>query len=231
MPKIVSASRLYRMGEEFIDALPEEKREGYRLYLKSVKERLTHEKNLKAQFRAIARIDPLTRIPNRRGLTEAFRKIKKFMDRHSHGIPQSHQGGMAVLDICDFGEVNRKYGHDAGDGVLQVVAKGLSDQTRLRPLDTVGRFGGDEFIILLEPGDRQEDNQDRMRQVIAKKLIEILPHLTYTHQGQQISIGLKFGFTYISPSDTFSSALKRADPKGQDAHERGVLIIANTPAL
>jgi diguanylate cyclase (GGDEF)-like protein/PAS domain S-box-containing protein len=93
--------------------------------------------------------DPVTNLANR----------ALFADRVQHALTRSRRGGPAVgvmfIDLDDFKTVNDSLGHAAGDTVLQEVARRL--QTAVRPGDTVARFGGDEFAILLDGvSDSQE---------------------------------------------------------------------------
>ncbi len=93
--------------------------------------------------------DTLTGLPNR----------VLFKDRLEHGIAQAtrHQWILAVMfiDLDKFKSVNDTYGHQAGDLVLQIVAKRLTQNTRHE--DTVSRHGGDEFLALLAPLHDQRD--------------------------------------------------------------------------
>ncbi|WP_348245968.1 GGDEF domain-containing protein, partial [Salmonella enterica] len=78
-----------------------------------------------------------------------------------------HPLTVGVLDIDYFKRVNDSYGHKAGDRVLQLVAKALSD--RLRTTDFIARFGGEEFVILMPetPPDVASSVLDGMRKHIA----------------------------------------------------------------
>lgn len=96
-------------------------------------------------FMSEAERDPLTGLPNR---TVFERRLKHALERA--------EGDFAILflDLDDFKVVNDSYGHPAGDQVLQQVAERLTQC--LRPVDTVARYGGDEFVILLEGLDSEE---------------------------------------------------------------------------
>ena len=89
--------------------------------------------------------DPLTGLPNR---TVFERRLKRALERR--------EGDFAILflDLDDFKVVNDSYGHPAGDQVLRQVAERLVQC--LRPVDTIARYGGDEFVILLEGLDTEE---------------------------------------------------------------------------
>jgi diguanylate cyclase len=86
--------------------------------------------------------DPLTELPNRRLLTERFIQAKRNSER------TLQYGGLLFIDIDHFKGVNDLKGHDAGDIVLKEMAKRLLGV--LRQSDTIARFGGDEFVVLIE---------------------------------------------------------------------------------
>jgi len=96
---------------------------------------------------SLSRIDPLTRVENRRALLEAATRIKSLSDRH--GFPVS----IAYLDLDGFKQLNDQKGHQAGDRVLAQTAAGIRNV--LRPSDVVARIGGDEFAVLLPAADRE----------------------------------------------------------------------------
>jgi diguanylate cyclase (GGDEF)-like protein/PAS domain S-box-containing protein len=98
---------------------------------------------LEAELRRQASHDPLTGLANR----------SLFVQRLAHATQRRDPRSLVVLfvDLDGFKDVNDSYGHSAGDLVLQAVATGLTGC--LRPEDTVSRFGGDEFVILLEDSD------------------------------------------------------------------------------
>jgi len=96
---------------------------------------------------SLSRIDPLTRVENRRALMEAATRIKSLSDRH--GFPVS----IAYLDLDGFKRLNDQQGHEAGDRVLAQTAAGI--RKVLRPSDVVARIGGDEFAVLLPAADRE----------------------------------------------------------------------------
>lgn len=121
---------------------------------------------LLAEFRDAARTDPKTGLAN----------SSYWRDVAEREIKRARGGGepLAVLlvDIDNFKAVNDRYGHLTGDDVLRGVASGLTDG--LRPRDFVGRFGGEEFVILLAGSDLEQARQtaERIRAHVAEVSID-----------------------------------------------------------
>ena len=117
----------------------------------------------KADLESLAMRDPLTGVFNRRALFEAFE------DLYSLCSSEETDFGCIMADIDHFKSFNDRYGHSVGDQVIQVVAKILS--TTIRPTDIMGRYGGEEFCILL-PGQGPEGvakAAERLRLAIAAR--------------------------------------------------------------
>jgi len=85
--------------------------------------------------------DALTGLPNRTLMLDRFRQATAHADRHRNQL------ALLFIDLDDFKRVNDGFGHLAGDRVLQLVANRI--QAMVRATDTVCRYGGDEFVVLL----------------------------------------------------------------------------------
>jgi diguanylate cyclase (GGDEF)-like protein/PAS domain S-box-containing protein len=117
----------------------------------------------KADLESLAMRDPLTGIFNRRALFEAFE------DLYSVSSSEEMDFGCIMADIDHFKSFNDRFGHAVGDQVIQVVSQILS--TTIRPTDILGRYGGEEFCILL-PGQGPEGTAiaaERLRLAIAAR--------------------------------------------------------------
>jgi diguanylate cyclase len=125
------------------------------------------------------RTDGLTGLPNRRHWEEAVAAECARSERS--GSPAA----LLMLDVDLFKQVNDRYGHPVGDRVLQQVA--LIVQTVVREVDTPGRFGGDEFGVLLADAAMGDAEQvaERIRAAVATLRLADLPDLTLS-----VSIGV-----------------------------------------
>lgn len=105
-------------------------------------EDITDQKRILEHYRHLSIHDPLTGLPNRTFLQDNFKKAQDRAIRNEQKI------ALIVCDINEFKHFNDNYGHDFGDSVLKTVAKTL--EKLLRSADTVSRYGGDEFVLILE---------------------------------------------------------------------------------
>lgn len=114
--------------------------------------------------------DPLTGLNNRRTLADIYARETSRIQRLAHRAGDAAEAGtpLAVLfvDVDDFKAINDSYGHLVGDGVLRSVAQTLNAVSR--GTDSVARFGGDEFVMLLpEAGkDGAQRVADRLRELL-----------------------------------------------------------------
>jgi diguanylate cyclase (GGDEF)-like protein len=138
-------------------------------WLARSRDRLTQ---LAAELERLARIDSLTGVSNRRDLE----------DRLAAGASAARRGGTAMsillVDIDHFKLINDTHGHNAGDAVLAEVAQALRDALRVE--DTVGRWGGEEFLAILPSTslDAAVRAGERLRTSVAAASCE--PHVTVT---------------------------------------------------
>jgi diguanylate cyclase (GGDEF)-like protein/PAS domain S-box-containing protein len=123
---------------------------------------ITERKQVEEQIRNLAYFDALTRLPNRRLL----------MDRLGHALVASHRsreyGALLILDLDHFKSLNDTQGHDVGDRLLVEVARRLSDSVRQE--DSVCRFGGDEFVVVLEGLGQDEQHAAAQAELVAEKV-------------------------------------------------------------
>lgn len=161
-----------------------------------------------------ARTDPLTGLPNRRALHEAF----EALDGRVHAPTMS----IAIIDLDHFKAINDQLGHDRGDDVLRLVADCLDCLDNARPsTSTLARIGGEEFVVLLPDRDGELARLvcETMRLSISCLSIPGLSGIT-------ASIGL----AEVSKNEGLANALRRADRALYEAkHQaRDRCVVAST---
>jgi len=146
---------------------------------------------------ALAHTDALTGLPNRRGLQQALQAALP-------GASAQRLQAVFLMDLDGFKAVNDRLGHDAGDLLLQEVARRLRDA--LRGADVVARLGGDEFVALA-----LDLPSDEAARALADKLLRAVSR-PYEFGGQTCRVGLTIGYA-LAPLDgrDVASLLKRAD--------------------
>ncbi len=145
----------------------------------------------------LASIDKLTGLDNRRSLIN--KAEKEISVSQNTGEPLA----MLVIDIDHFKQVNDKYGHLCGDFILSNVAKVM--QSTLRKQDVVGRWGGEEFLVLLPNADTATLND------LAERLRLAVENTAFSYEGNDISISVTIGAASLISDDSFDSLASRAD--------------------
>ncbi|MBO3275841.1 biofilm regulation diguanylate cyclase SiaD [Pseudomonas schmalbachii] len=151
--------------------------------------------------------DPLTGIANRRLLMERLREESGRSQRSGEGYV------LVMLDIDYFKQVNDTWGHEVGDRLLVEIACAM--QAALRPYDLCGRWGGEEFLLLL-PGTAMNDS----RQVIDRVRADIRG-LSVRVGTEILSVTASFGVAEHQPGDNYSQTLNRADTALLEAKRSG----------
>ncbi len=146
---------------------------------------------------SLVRHDQLTGALNRRGLEETFEAEVSRAQRRNSPLC------VALLDIDNFKKLNDTLGHEAGDGALIHLVTVIRET--LRPQDTLARFGGEEFIIIL-PDTPLDDAR--------KALVRLQRELTkrfFLNDNEKVLITFSAGLTDYRSDDTPATATKRAD--------------------
>ncbi|GIX21279.1 MAG: hypothetical protein KatS3mg121_0062 [Gammaproteobacteria bacterium] len=150
-------------------------------------------------YRVMATRDPLTLLANREQFETDLRKALANAKRHGYMI------ALLFIDLDRFKPVNDRYGHQAGDEVLQAVAERL--KRNLREGDYVGRLGGDEFAVLLNVV-RDLPSAG----MVAAKLIDVLAAPYTLSNGETVSIGASIGVAcFPDHGDDPAALMHRAD--------------------
>lgn len=163
----------------------------------------------------LVRHDQLTGVLNRRGLEDMFEKEVARAQRHDTLLC------VGMLDIDNFKKLNDSLGHAVGDQALIHLANVCRET--LRPQDTVARFGGEEFIILL-PETPLEDAivaLVRLQRELTKKF--------FLNDNEKVLITFSAGVTQMIPEDTQATVIKRADEAMYKAKQTGKNRVVSAP--
>lgn len=205
-----------------LEIVPVANEKGWYTHWVSVQRDITERKLIEKQLHQLAFYDPLTKLPNRRLLN----------DRLSQAIASSkrsgYYGALMFLDMDNFKQLNDSYGHELGDILLVEVANRLTDC--VREIDTIARFGGDEFVIVLYELDVNKDEAKTRAAIVAEKVRATLaqPYLLTLHSEEIIehhcaaSIGVNL---FIGDEISESDILKWADTAMYQAKEAGRNLI------
>ena len=142
----------------------------------------------------LANTDELTQLANRRRMTEA---IEHELMRHRR---YGHSCSIIAFDIDHFKTVNDKFGHSGGDGCLVALAARITKV--LRQVDTLGRWGGEEFLVVLPETGFDET---------VKKASALCSHVAATPLIGDHAITISCGVTAVVKGDTVETLVKRAD--------------------
>jgi diguanylate cyclase (GGDEF)-like protein/PAS domain S-box-containing protein len=155
------------------------------------------------EIRYLAFYDPLTRLPNRRLLTDRLQQALAASARYQRS------GALLLLDLDNFKTLNETQGHERGDQLLQQVALRL--RACVQEDDTVARQGDDEFVVVLEDlGDNPAEAATRSEE-IGQKILAAL-RVPYQLDGEVHHSLLSMGITIFSGMrETLDELLKRAD--------------------
>lgn len=172
-----------------------------------------YEKRLKAESEAeemsrMAITDPLTRIMNRRGITVGLLDAMAQAERYRTPLT------VAMADIDHFKEVNDTHGHEAGDRVLKDVAAILSDALRMP--DKVGRYGGEEFLMILPHTSLTQGRKiaDRIRASVSKWDFDL-------GAKKKIRLTISIGLCQFKSGEDLEQFLSHADKALYEAKKGG----------
>ncbi|MBI9046011.1 MAG: GGDEF domain-containing protein [Anaerolineaceae bacterium] len=149
---------------------------------------ISRRKQLEAALRQLATTDPLTGLLNRRQFFELAEREIERAKRYKREL------SILILDIDNFNSVNEVYGFTTGDNVLKRIAKCC--QTTLRDTDLLGKYGGEEFIILLP-----ETNLENTC-LLVQRLQEMITNESYTDLGVESPITTCAGITMMKDEAT-----------------------------
>lgn len=149
------------------------------------------------ELERLALLDPLTGVGNRRHLQQELRA--RLEEYRRYGWPM----GVLLVDVDHFKHVNDRWGHDMGDEVLRAVSRTMA--AAVRGFDCVGRWGGEEFLVLLRNVDEAGliEAAERLRVLVGACSIPI------GHDTASVTISI--GATLLVSEDDEATVVKRAD--------------------
>lgn len=171
-----------------------------------LREILDERDELNAQLEIAARTDPLTQLLNRQG----------FENLAAQAIAQhksDHHVVLVWMDLDDFKMINDTHGHETGDQILCAVASRLRSVARSG--DLICRFGGDEFIILLEDIPKPIIDQ------VVSRFESAVAEATVNRDELRITVGVSTGYAVLRESEDLENALRRADERMYEMKRSG----------
>lgn len=151
--------------------------------------------------------DPLTGLGSRAALENSLSRDLGLAKRHCHPF------SLLIVDIDKFKGVNDKYGHSAGDAVLKEVAQAIA--AAARQTDQAFRYGGEEFVVLLEKTD--EDGAITIAERIRRNIEKLVP----SYQGKKIPTTASIGVATVGKNDSTEALFDRADQALYHAKNNG----------
>lgn len=174
---------------------------------------ITERKHAEDEIHNLAFYDPLSRLPNRRLLSDRLRQAIAGSARNRTG------GALLFIDLDNFKTLNDTKGHAVGDLLLIEVAKRL--QACVREGDTLARFGGDEFVVLLE--ELSEDSAQAAVQArgVGEKVLEVVSR-PYLLEGNEYHGSSSVGIALFAKNkQQLDELLKQADTAMYEAKKSG----------
>ena len=161
------------------------------------------------EIERLAYYDPLTRLPNRRLLSDRIEQALAVAARHATCV------AVCYLDLDRFKPINDRFGHEFGDVLLIEVARRL--QGAVRTHDTVARLGGDEFVLLLTDLKSETESEP-----ILDRVLQLLAERFTLGNGHAVEISASIGIAFFPGDGTNADALLRhADQAMYEAKRAG----------
>lgn len=197
-----------------VTAAPHYIKDGELIGYHGISRDISERKQLLEKLNRLATIDDLTQIPNRRYFMHLADLELKRAKRYHHPL------SIILIDFDNLKVINDTHGHLAGDRALMVFSKIV--KTLIRDIDVLGRFGGDEFLILLPETDAQQAN------VVVERIHQVLAASPVIYQDIHFKISISSGIASMEEwTDTIKGLIQKADKalyKDKDKHGKEIFI-------
>ena len=158
------------------------------------------------EYSQAALTDPMTKVWNKRALSQALRELL--------GRPQVKPFSLIFFDIDYFKHINDTFGHQAGDRALKAIAEHTGKA--LRQNDTLYRYAGDEFVIVLTETDINSAKE------VAERVRKAAENIKFTYRGEKgLMVTVSMGVSQAQTGDTPEVLLERADQALLEAKRAG----------
>ncbi|KQC08276.1 MAG: hypothetical protein APR54_04810 [Candidatus Cloacimonas sp. SDB] len=168
---------------------------------------IQRQEEINNQLRELAQTDHLTNLANRRGMLEKIQYEKYRFERSKNPF------AIIMCDIDSFKTVNDKFGHECGDFVLSSISNLFI--SLLRKQDLVGRWGGEEFIMLLPETDLENGR------LLAEKIRKRVNENAFYYKGSYINITITLGVAVFDEITDIKKTIQKADEALYEGKRRG----------
>lgn len=158
---------------------------------------IRYDDNLVESLTSFAMRDALTGLPNRSYMESYLSYRLQEYERAEETF------SVLFADVDNFAHFNNNYGHAAGDEVLKAIASSFN--SNMRRIDTMGRWGGEEFLAVLDTKPDTDLN------ALGQKVCELFAAAHVEYEGKPLHITVSIGITGVQHGDTVQSIVNRAD--------------------
>ena len=170
--------------------------ESVRQTLTDTRQQMQRVEKQSEEFSRAALTDPMTKVWNKRALSQRLGELL--------GRPQAKPFSLIFFDIDYFKHINDTFGHQAGDRALKAIAEHTNHT--LRQTDTLYRYAGDEFVIILTESDINAAKE------VAERVRKAAENIKFTYRGEKgLMITVSMGVSQAKETDTPEQLLERAD--------------------
>lgn len=163
--------------------------------------------SINESLRILATMDSLTGVFNRRTILESLEKELHRSHRYEKVF------GIIIMDIDFFKMINDTYGHQTGDQVLRSVCDNIRENIRVN--DVIGRYGGEEFLIIMPETDNDH------AAIAAEKLRSAVESMSVSQESVHVKVTASFGVSSYRPDDDTKMIIARADKAVYESKKNG----------